>query len=139
MREPMLILHFIGLAMGLGSGLAFLFLGIAAAKMEPAKRSEFMINAFALARMGQIGLLLLVLTGGYLIIPYWNALGSMPLLVAKLILVLVLGAVIGINSAYARKVRQGQAASYMPRMAVLGRIALITSLTIVVLAVLVIH
>ncbi len=139
MRDLMLILHFIGLAMGLGTGLAFLFLGIAAAKMEPAKRGEFMINAFILSRMGQLGLLLLVLSGAYLIIPYWSTLGTMPLLVAKLVLVIVLGAVMGINSSYARKVKQGQAAIYAPRMAILGRIALITSLTIVVLAVLVFH
>lgn len=137
MREPMLILHFIGLAMGLGSGLAFLFLGIAAGKMEPARRGEFLLNAFPVARMGQFGLLLLVLTGGYLMTPYWGALGSTPLLITKLILVLVLGAIVGINSSYARKARQGNAATYMPRIAMMGRIALLTSLTIVVLAVLV--
>lgn len=137
MREPMLVLHFIGLAMGVGSGLAFLFLGIAAGKMEPAKRSEYMLNAFPIARMGQFGLLLLVLTGSYLMTPYWSVLSFTPLLVTKLILLLVLGAVIGINSSFARKARQGQAELYMPKMAMLGRIALLTSLTIVVLAVLV--
>ncbi|MEO8588614.1 MAG: hypothetical protein ABI432_04535 [Flavobacteriales bacterium] len=137
MREPILMLHFIGLAMGLGSGLAFLFLGMAAGKMEPAKRAEFLLNAFPIARMGQFGLLLLVLTGGYLMTPYWGALAFTPLLVAKLSLVLVLGAVVGINSSYARKARQGNAAMYMAKIAVLGRVALLTSLTIVVLAVLV--
>lgn len=137
MREPMLILHFIGLAMGVGSGLAFLFLGIASGKMEPAKRAEFMLNAFPIARMGQFGLLLLVLTGGYLMTPYWGALSATPMLITKLVLVLVLGAILGINSSWARKARQGKAAEYLPRMAMLGRIALLTSLTIVVLAVLV--
>ncbi|MBK9196892.1 MAG: hypothetical protein IPO17_18315 [Flavobacteriales bacterium] len=52
MREPMLILHFIGLAMGLGSGLSFLFLGAAAGKMEPAKRREFMANVFPVSGHG---------------------------------------------------------------------------------------
>ena len=137
MRETMLIFHFLGLAMGLGSGIAFLFLGIAAGKMEPARRGEFMLNAFPIARMGQFGLLLLVLTGGYLMTPYWSMLSSTPLLIAKLTLVLVLGALIGINSSYARKARQGNAQTYMPKIARLGRIALITSVTIVVLAVLV--
>lgn len=139
MREPMLILHFLGLAMGLGTSFTFLFLGMAAGKMEPAKRLEFMLNVFPLARMGQIGLVVLVLTGGYLMTPYWAALSFTPLLVIKLVLVLVLGAVVGINSSYARKVRQGQSEVYMPRMAMLGRIALFTTLTIVVLAVLVFH
>lgn len=139
MRETMLILHFLGLAMGLGTSFAFLFLGIAAGRMEPAKRGEFMTSVFPLARMGQIGLVILVLTGGYLMTPYWAALSFTPMLVIKLVLVLVLGAVIGINSSYARKVRQGQAEVYMPRMALLGRVALLTSLAIVVLAVMVFH
>lgn len=133
----MLVLHFIGLAMGVGSGLAFLFLGIAAGKLEPAKRREYLLNASPIARMGQFGLLLLVLTGGYLMTPYWGGLGQMPLLMAKLALVLVLGAVVGINSSLARKARNGDAHVPMERMAMLGRIALLTSLTIVVLAVLV--
>ncbi len=139
MREPVLILHFIGLAMGLGSSLAFLFLGIAAGKMEPAKRAGSLLNAFPIARMGQFGLLLLVLTGGYMMTPYWGILSTTPLLIAKLTLVLVLGAVVGINSSFARKARQGNAEAYMPRMVMLGRIALLTSMTIVVLAVLVFH
>lgn len=139
MREPMLILHFIGLAMGLGSGLAFLFLGVATGKMEPAKRREFMMNAFPISLMGQYGLLLLVLTGGYLMTPYWRVLGDNPLLIAKLLLVVVLGALIGINSSYRRKVVQGNAEAYMPKIVMLGRFALLTSLAIVVLAVMVFH
>lgn len=139
MREPMLILHFIGLAMGLGSGLAFLFLGVAAGKMEPAKRREFMLNAFPISLMGQYGLLLLVITGGYLMTPYWRVLGDNPLLIAKLVLVVLLGALIGINSSYRRKVVQGNAEAYMPKIIMLGRFALLTSLAIVVLAVMVFH
>ncbi len=137
MREPMLILHFIGLAMGLGSGLSFLFLGAAAGKMEPAKRREFMMNAFPISLMGQYGLLLLVLTGGYLMTPYWRVLGDNPMLIAKLLLVVLLGALIGINSSYRRKAAQGNAEAYMPKIVMLGRVSLLTTLTIVVLAVLV--
>ena len=135
MREAMLTLHFFGLAMGVGSGIAFLFLGIASGKMAPDKRVEFMLNVFPIARMGQIGLTLLVITGLYLITPYWSMLGSMPLLIAKLTLVLVLGALIGINSSLARKARKGDAHIHLPKMAMLGRFALITSVLIVVLAV----
>jgi hypothetical protein len=137
MKEFMLILHFIGLAMGLGSGLAFLFLGIAWGKLEPAKQREQMLNAYPIARMGQYGLLLLVITGGYLMAPYWGALGQMPLLVAKLVLVLVLGAVVGINSSLARRARKGDTNVPLDRMPTLGRIAMLTTLAIVVLAVLV--
>jgi uncharacterized membrane protein len=136
MRETMLILHFVGLAMGVGAGLAFLFLGINAGKMEPAKRREYLLGAHPIARMGQFGLLLLVITGTGLMTPYWRALGQMPLLIAKLCLVLVLGAIIGINSSLMRKARKDPNVP-VTKMATLGRFALLTSLTIVVLAVLV--
>ena len=136
MRETMLVLHFIGLAMAVGTGFAFMFLGIAASKMEPAKRGEFMLNALALGRMGHIGLGLMILSGIFLIVPYWPMLGEMPLLIAKLVLVLVLAAVIGINGSLARRAREGNAAVLL-KMAMVGRVSLITSVTIIVLAVLV--
>lgn len=137
MHEVMLILHFVGLAMGLGSGIGFLFLGLAAGKLSPEKRSAYLLDAFPIARMGQYGLLILVISGGYLMTPYWGVLGSLPMLIAKLILVLVLGAVIGVNSSLARKARKGNAEAIIPRMSMLGRVALLTALAIVVLAVLV--
>lgn len=34
MREAMLIVHFLGLAMGLGTSFAFMFLGMVSDKME---------------------------------------------------------------------------------------------------------
>lgn len=139
MHDTMLVLHFIGLAMGLGSGIAFMFLGIAAGKLEPAKQREHMLSLSPVSRMGQIGLLILVITGSYLMTPYWGALAITPLLSTKLVLVLVLGAMIGINSSLARKARAGDTSVSMERMGMYGRIALITALAIVVLAVLVFH
>jgi uncharacterized membrane protein len=137
MRETMLVVHFLGLAMGVGTSFAFMTLGIAARKMAPDKRREFLLNAAALGRLGHIGLTLMILSGIYLIIPYWSVLGSMPLLIAKLILVLVLAAVVGIGASFARKAKQGDAVVHFPKMAMMGRLGLLTSITIVVLAVLV--
>jgi hypothetical protein len=56
MRDVMLIVHFIGLTMSLGTGFANLFLGMAATKLEPAERGKFMSNALILMRMGHTGL-----------------------------------------------------------------------------------
>ena len=41
MREVMLILHFIGLTMGLGTGFAHAFLGTIAAKMPAEEATRF--------------------------------------------------------------------------------------------------
>lgn len=139
MRETMLILHFIGLAMGLGVSFAYMFLGIASSKMETAEGQKFMLNAFAISTMGHIGLGLLVISGLYLITPYWSVLPEMPLLIVKLVLVLVLGALIGMISAAARKAKQGDPEVHMKRTEFLGKFTLPITLIIVILAVLVFH
>ncbi len=79
MREAMLIVHFIGLAMGIGTSFAFLFLGIASSKMEQNEGQKFTLNTFALAKMGHVGLALLIISGGYLMTPYWESLANTPL------------------------------------------------------------
>ena len=56
MRDIMLIIHFIGLAMGLGTSLAFMFLGIASSKMEKKDAEQFTLKTLVLSRMGHIGL-----------------------------------------------------------------------------------
>ncbi|MBI1306596.1 MAG: hypothetical protein GC181_08280 [Bacteroidetes bacterium] len=135
----MLILHFIGLAMGLGTSIGFLFLGIASSKMEKEEGRKFMLKAMALSKMGNFGLVFLLLSGGYLATPLWSNLGNYPTFIAKLILFVVLGGLLGILSSFGKKAAKGEAEKYMPKIQMLGRFTLLTSLTIVVLAVLSFH
>ncbi|MEP7266520.1 MAG: hypothetical protein ABI844_02755 [Saprospiraceae bacterium] len=139
MKEIALIIHFIGLAMGLGTSFAFLFLGIAARKMEANAGRTFMLNTYSLSRMGYIGLTLLIVSGLYMMTPYWKMLGSMPLLMTKLILVLALGALLGIMGSTMKKIKNGgpEAESLSLRMQRLGPITLLLTLTIITLAVLI--
>ena len=139
MKDVALILHFIGLAMGLGTSFAHMFLGIASGKMEKEEAVDFALKTFALSRMGHIGLTLLVLSGIYLILPIASDLTAYPMLIAKLVLVLVLGALIGMISARARKAQQGDAEKYLKQIEPLGKASLITALAIVILAVLTFH
>lgn len=137
MRNAMLIIHFIGLAMGLGTSFAFMFLGIASSKMERSEALKFTLNTFALSKMGHIGLGLLVISGVALMTPYWDSLTSMPLLIVKLVLVLTLGMLIGIITSAAKKAQKDDAENHLKKIPIMGRLALLTSLVIVVLAVLI--
>jgi uncharacterized membrane protein len=139
MREVMLIVHFIGLAMGLGTSLAFIFLGAASSKMEKEEAQKFRLNTFALTKMGNIGLALLIISGGYLMTPYWSILTTTPLLMMKLVLVLALAAFIGVIGSFANKAKKGDTASYLKKIRPLGKLALLTAITIVVLAVNIFH
>lgn len=139
MRDAMLIIHFLGLAMGVGTSLAFLFLGLASAKMEKSAANNFMLNALSLSKMGNIGLLLLFLSGGYLMTPYWSSLTSMPLLIAKLTLFLILAALLGIMSGKTRRIKQNYSEEEMNKLSKMGKLTLPIAITIIILAVLVFH
>ena len=136
MREVMLIVHLLGLVMGVGTSFAFMFLGIAGSKMEKDERIKFALNSFSLGRMGQIGLTMLIISGLYLMTPFWKILPNQPLLIAKLILVLTLLITISISAVATNRAKKGHTAN-LKKIMILGRVALLTGMSIVVLAVLI--
>jgi hypothetical protein len=139
MRDTLLVLHFLGLAMALGAGFSNIFLGRAAAKMEPAERASFLSKTLVLAPMGQIGLGLLILSGGGLATPYWKTLASMPLFIAKLCLVgYLLLSIITILIMVSRAKKSGNM-GVLAKLKPLAMINFFVALTIVVLAVLSFH
>ena len=135
MREFMLILHFIGLAMGLGTGFAHAFLGTTAAKMSPGEAVKFKMNSLILSRMGHIGIALLLISGFYMITPYWKSLTSMPLLMIKLALVAMLIVLIALLGVATRKAKNGDAANQLKKMELYGKFTLLLGVAIVILAV----
>ena len=131
----MLILHFIGLTMGLGTSFAHAFLGIATSKMNPDEATRFRLHSLALSRMGHIGIVLLILSGIYLIIPYWAILPTSPLLMLKLVLVLILVILITLINLSAKKAKKGDAERQLKKMAKLGQMTLVLGVGIVILAI----
>lgn len=136
MREFMLVLHFLGLAMSVGVGIVFLFLDNAAGKMEKNEAGKFLGGSYRVVMMGHIGLTVSIISGGYLMTPFWGTLGEMPMLIAKLVLVVIMLVVISLVTVANRKARQGDQAQ-IRKMVNWGRISLVTGLAIVILAVLV--
>lgn len=137
MRTAMLMVHFLGLVMALGTSFAFLFLGMAGAKMGNEERKEFALNTFAMGTMGHIGLSLLIVSGLYLITPYWSNLASMPLLIAKLVLVFTLTMGVVLAAIYSRRAKKGDTEANLKKVKTLGQFTLICGIAIVVLAVLI--
>lgn len=131
----MLILHFIGLVMGLGTSFAHAFLGIATSKMSKEEATKFRIHALVLSKMGYIGISLLIITGLYLMTPYWAILSSAPLLILKLILVALLVILILQLSMLTKRAKAGNAETALKKMELFGKMTLLIGLAIVVLAV----
>lgn len=135
----MLILHFLGLTMGLGTSFAHAFLGAATAKMSAEEVVKFRVHSLVLGRMGNVGIVLLVISGLYLITPYWSILTTLPLLMIKLALVVVLAILIVMINLLAKKAMAGDAEVQLKKMEKLGKMTLLLGLTIVVLAVYIFH
>ena len=135
----MLIIHFIGLTMALGAGFANLFLGTVAAKLSPAEKGNFLSKTLILGRMAQIGLALLLLSGLYLVTPYWTLLDEMPMLVAKLSLVAVLLTLVSVILLLVRKARTQNNPAILAKIKPLGVVNFLIGIMIVVLAVLAFH
>ena len=87
--------------------------------------------------MGHIGLTLLIISGGYLMTPHWAVLGSRPLLIAKLLLVLVLVFTVSLLSVYAKRAKKGDTEANLRKIASLGKVSLLSTIAIVTLAVLI--
>lgn len=136
MHEVMLIMHFLGLTLTLGMSLSLLFLKSTRMLSSDHESRAFAMRLFALHKMSHIGLTLLVLSGGYLMTPYWASLSTMPLMTAKLALVIVLVIWLIMLSVSARKARKTPSVGNLSRVSLSGWLMLLTTLAIVVLAVL---
>ena len=134
----MLILHIIGIVMGMGTGFAHTFLGMSMAKMKSDEAMKLSVQALALTKMGNIGMILAVLSGIYLIIPFSSSLSENPLLILKLVLVFTLAVLITMINLFSTKVLNGEAV-YLKKIEKLGKICMLIDISIIILAVSVFH
>lgn len=146
MRDSLLILHFLGLALGVGTGFAMMRLGMSAKTLTPEERSSFMSRVLVLSKNGSWGLLILIATG----VPLWILGGGMSLFRSagwpfhtKLLLVVVLIALTGVLQATIARLRRAQgspaAAALAARLPKVGSAMTGVSVLIVITAVLAFH
>ncbi|MDZ7650538.1 MAG: hypothetical protein U5K54_27225 [Cytophagales bacterium] len=125
--------------MGLGTSFAHAFLGAATAKMTAAEVTKFRLHSLVLGRMGNIGIALLIISGLYLMTPYWAMLPSSPLLIIKLVLVVILTVLITLINLLATKANKIDAEGQLKKMEKFGKMTFLIGVTIVILAVYIFH
>lgn len=139
MRDTFLFLHFLGLILGMGSGFASLFIGAYNKNLSPDEAPKFLLRLRSLGYMGLAGIILLIVSGGYLATPYWSNIGNMPFFIAKLSLVVVLlTIVLLIDNKWRKAIKQGGGPDLMA-IPKLGRYAFPIGLLILLFAVLQFH
>ena len=135
----MLFIHFLGLILGMGAGFASLFIGSANKNLSKEERPKFMLRLRALGYMGLIGIVLLIISGGYLATPYWSVIETMPFFIAKLTLVVVLLVLALLMDRRWRKAIKNGGGADLQAIPKLGRLALPVGILILLFAVLQFH
>ena len=125
--------------MGMGTGFAHTFLGKSMAKMKPEEAMKLCVQSLALTKMGNIGMILSVFSGFYLIIPFFESLSENPLLILKLILVITLAVLITMINLFSSKVVKGESEIYLKKIEILGKFTMLLDFSIIILAVVVFH
>lgn len=140
MYGVLLFLHFVGLAMGVGTSFAMFTIGLSVGKMQPADRGPFYAKVSVISKNGSIGLLLLLLSGAGMLLArpgLFSAAGG--LFHAKLAVVAVMVALVGYMQVLMRKAKREGGGPAMALLPKLGRIGLLLSLIVVALAVAAFH
>jgi hypothetical protein len=142
MLDFWLMLHFLGLALGVGTSFAMLRLGSAAQGLPPAERGPFMMCASVVAKNGGLGLGLLIVSGlGLLLgrgvgaVMAWGG----PMFHTKLTLVVVLIGAFGYLQVLMKKSRAADGAAAAARIPLVSRAVLLLGVATVVFAVLAFH
>lgn len=142
MYDLLLILHFLGLALGVGSSFALLVLGITSKDLAPAERLAFAKRTFVLSKNGALGLVLLILSGiGFLLTRGVSEVFSWggPAFHAKLTLVVLLCGCLGYSQVLMKRIRTGTEPGAAGRLPTIGRVMLFLNVSIVICAVLAFH
>ena len=133
-----LFLHFIGVALGVGTSFAMLTLGAAARDLAPEERGKFMMRVSALRKNGSYGLALLLLSGIAMLVlrgpaaVFAYAGGAFHL---KLTLVAILLGFFGYMQVLTKKIRLAGGGPLMAKLPKLSLIILVLSVAIVACAV----
>lgn len=131
----MLIFHFLGLVISLGSMITFLVMRRSCSKVSSSESDYLLQNVRRFLRMSHIGLGIMFITGGYLMTPYWGSLAEMPLLHIKFsVFLLWFGTLIAL-SIYTKKAIKSQIKLCDPRIGFLSLISVSFGVIAVIMAV----
>lgn len=133
--RALVFLHFMGLAMGFSAGFGNMMMAGLIAKASPEDRRVLSRFPPVIGRVGDVGLVLLWLTGLTLVFMKWGGFGAMPgLFHAKLTAVVVMTLLVGFIHSQAKGVAAGDAGA-MARTEVAGKSLFATAVLVVILAV----
>lgn len=135
-NETLLILHFLGLAMGLSVSIGNIVMLSLINKAAPPEKAILGRFPPAISRVGRVGLAILWLTGLTMVYTKWNGIGSLPWTFhVKLTAVVLLTVLVAYITSLERRIHRGDTAA-AAQIQVLGKFTTLPALVAVIFAVL---
>jgi uncharacterized membrane protein len=134
----LLMLHFLGLALGVGASFASFTLRRAARDLEPAERTKFLLRTLVVSKNGSYGLLLLLVSGlGMFFMrgPASVMAAGGPAFHAKLTLVVVLAGLVGYSQALGKRAREANGGPVLSKLPAIANAIALVGIGIVIAAV----
>jgi hypothetical protein len=139
MKDIFLLAHFIGLIVGAGTAFAVFAISYLAPKFPAAARRDVLIQLFPLRYISYIGLLLLILSGGMLIIPMGGQVASQPGFMIKMVFVAAIVAASIFGMFQMRRARRSADNDAFRMLGYAGKVSFASSMAVVVCAVYTFH
>lgn len=131
----MLVFHFLGLALSLGSMVTFLLMRRRCSKVTNSESEVLLYSTKSILRLSHIGLGTMFITGGALMTPYWSNLAHMPLLHIKFTIFFLWYATLIALSVYTKKAWRNELRLCNPRIGFLSYISVLLGLMTISVAV----
>jgi len=142
MQDTLLIIHFFGLALGVGTGFALARLGSALRDAPVADRGLVMKYALSISKNGGLGLGLLILSGLAMLftrgVSTVFASGGMAFHI-KLLLVVIMAGLVGFSQVQVKRLREKKDPAALATLQKIGPVITFTGVAIVICAVLAFH
>jgi uncharacterized membrane protein len=140
MRDIMLIIHFIGLTLGIGAGVAGVFMSLITTKLPKEDAIKVNQTNLSLIFLAKTGLVILIVSGFALMTPYWSVFKSLaPWFHLKLTLVFILLINMVFMVIFANKAKKQEGLAYLPKVKWLGRFSVLLGFMIIISAVKTFH
>jgi hypothetical protein len=132
----LLMLHFIGLAMGLAVGFANMTMAALISRAAPPEKAILGRFPLAMTRVGNIGLAILWVTGLTMVFTRWDGFGTLPpMFHIKLTAVILLTIMVGYIHYLKMRLRKGDATA-ITRIQTVGKVSFVLALIAIIVAVL---
>lgn len=139
MKDLFLLVHFIGLIVGAGTAFAVFSISYLAPKFPAAARRDVLIQLFPLRYISYIGLILLIVSGGLLLMPMGMQVASQPGFIIKMVFVAVIAAASIFGIIQMRRARKSADTNAFKLLGYAGKVSVASSMAVVLCAVYTFH